>query len=212
MRTFLFLLIMCSCSGIKNPGQAYIASQKSVSSYKISLPEIKKDLLADANVPSTFLEKPFDLYAFRKKCGANSGIYSKKAYFCDPDRKGHYWYFFLFEPMYSEKWMTMITYKTPGPHYNDYQDPSEELIELNMLHNTPALPELSYINATKETVEKKFGKDHFMRDDKMIYAKNNKALIFYLAGDGVTAIRYLNMSYTITKTSELPKEMDLFGK
>jgi hypothetical protein len=179
----------------------------------------------------SFLLHPFDLYQFKlKKYGSNSsGAYFKNYHF-KPPIKGVGYSFFLFNPKevnyirdglemrhekvgyigrnkerlsFLEDGLIIKTFQPNDKYQHKYRNPNELLIEVEAKHNDFDLPELAFIGLSTKQVREKLGKETFMKNDCLVYTKDNFALILKISTNGIQWLRYIVLSKSLQIDSDL---------
>lgn len=193
--------------------------------------EILQDAQLLKSKTDSFLLYPFDLYQFKlKKNGSHSsGAYFKNYHF-KPPMMGVGYSFFLFEPKkvnyvsnglemrhekvgyigmnkerlsFLEDGLIIKTFQPNDKYHHKYQNPNEVLIEVEAKHNDFDLPELAFIGLSTNQVREKLGKETFMKNDCLVYTKDNIALILKMSADGIQWLRYIVLSKSLQIDSDL---------
>jgi hypothetical protein len=153
-----------------------------------------------------FLEKPFNLYNFKKKVGGtNSGGGRNEDYFAQPRKEGMYYRYFLFYSgngylgkrtkmiIKKESGFEITVYKELGKYQYKYLDPTEELLEVRARFNIKGLPELALVGLLSNTIIKKFGNPDILKNECFIYQNKNKALVLKIESGIVKWLKYVNL-------------------
>lgn len=167
-----------------------------------------------------FLDKPFDLYGFKKIKGANSTGGRNEEYYLKPDREGMYYRYFLFSGLQGylgsnkdrivrkEDGLEITVYKELGKYRHEYIDLTEELIEVRAKFNDLDLPELAFVGLDSNTIVNKLGQPDLVKSQCMVYQHNNKALILNVNNKRVEWLKYVNMK----KGIDISHENELFNE
>jgi hypothetical protein len=164
----------------------------------------------------SFLLKPFDVFAFKKKVGQfHSGSASRRSFYFKPTYRGMYYSFFLFSNLKGywgenkdlilskEKGLKITTYKPRGKYENQYLDPTEELIEVEARFNNFDLPELAFVGLDTTKVKNRLGEKSFFRENCFVYTYQNRALILGIKNGFVHWLRYVHMNAPLTKDTQV---------
>lgn len=210
----LFLILVSAC-GNEKP-KAVITQKSEIDSLtKQEEPQqVVKEIQPKRFNIDSFLQKPFDLYEFKKKKGgANSGGANVNNNYFKPKYKGFYYRFFLFggtgrcyfgkKTMAKVNGFKMITYKPFGEYEREYLDPKEELIYLRAFCNYKELPQLAFVGFDTTYAVNKLGNYTFKRKEWLIYTSNKKALVLKTKGSTVVELRYLYMNKTLQKEEDI---------
>lgn len=150
-----------------------------------------------------FLEKPFDLYEFKKKKGAsNSGGAYRKKYFYEPPYQGVYYSFFMFgknncfigrDTLRMENSLLITTCRPKGKLQDQYLNPDEELLYLEASCNDFDLPQLAFIGLDTSAVKDSFGAFAFKKQNYVVYTHQNNALILGISGHKIIWLKYVRL-------------------
>jgi len=227
MRNLIFILSLFLClqscqqkTKTESNQNLIDSSQKkdSVTTEKLVV-KLNQDVAANRDSINNFLDKPFDLYEFKKtKKMSNSGGGRNKDYYLKPDKEGMYYQYFLFSKLqgYSgtnkeriirrEDGLEINVYKELGKYQYEYIDPTEELIEVRAKFNDFDLPELAFVGIDSVAVVNKLGKPDLMKRNCMVYQHNNKALVLNLSNKRVKWLKYV----VLKKELDIDKNESLF--
>jgi len=150
-------------------------------SYK-KLETISRDSL------NKFLIKPFALFEFKKKKGmSNSGGVEAKKYYYKPNKKGMYYQYFFFSKLKGyigrnknnilrkKDGLIITVYKKLGKYQYEYNDPTEELIEVKAKFNDFDLPELAMVGLDSNIIIERFGHPDIFQTNNIVYQYENKS-------------------------------------
>lgn len=181
--------------------------------------KLNQDVAVNRDSINDFLDKPFELYEFKKtKKMSNSGGGKNKDYYLKPDKEGMYYRYFLFSRLQGylgtnkeriirrEDGLEINVYKEFGKYQYEYIDPTEELIEVRAKFNDFDLPELAFVGLDSVTVVNKLGKPDLMKRNCMVYQHNNKALVLNLSNKRVKWLKYV----VLKKELDVDKNESLF--
>ena len=168
--------------------------------------EVKLNVTINRDSINNFLNKPFDLINFKEATkGANSTSGEQEEYYMKPNKEGMYYKYFLFSKLQGyigtnknriilkEDGLEIIVYKELGKYQYEFNDPTEELIEIKAKFNNFDLPELAFVGLDSVSITKKLGKPDFYKKGCMVYQHNNNVLILKLAYKRVKWLKYTRM-------------------
>lgn len=193
--------------------------------------EIPHESLQLISTTDSFLMHPFDLYQFKlKKNGSHSSGAYFKGYHFKPTGKGVGYSFFLFTPKevnyvsgglemrhekvgyigtnkerlsFLEDGLIIKTFQPNDKYQHKYRNPNELLIEVEAKHNDFDLPELVFIGLSTNQVREILGKETFIKNDCLVYTKDNIALMLKISADGIKWLRYIVLSKPLQFDSDL---------
>lgn len=227
MRNLIFILSLFLCLQSCQQKTKTEENQYNVDSSlkKGSVANEKLEVKINQNIPvnrdsiNNFLDKPFDLYEFKKtKKMSNSGGGRNKEYYLKPDKEGMYYRYFLFSRLQGylgtnkeriirrEDGLEINVYKELGKYQYEYIDPTEELIEVRAKFNDFDLPELAFVGLDSITIVNKLGNPDLIKSNCLIYQHNNKALILNLSNKRVKWLKYV----VLKKGIDIEKNESLF--
>lgn len=155
------------------------------------------------NIPITqeklirFLENPIDLQEFKKKKTryVTTTVTNGKNYHFQPgiNNSIFYSYNFIVENSSPLRINEVIVFKY-GENKHTFSDKSEILIELKVLYIDADLGKANLVGLTQAALEKEFGSDYMILDDRIVFSNSNKILILQLENAKVKSYRYISLS------------------
>ncbi len=156
------------------------------------------------------LNKPFDLYAYKKKKKDSNSSMARETYFLKPG-KGVYWRFMLFRygngyfgsvpsnDLHMEDGIEIVTFQPPGKYQNKYTNPDEVLVQTVLRYNDIDLPELAFVGIDTNKVIKKLGPYVLKKNNCFVYFHNENILTIHTKNGITTWLKYTRINSKVTK-------------
>lgn len=186
-----------------------------VSSVKFDDVKRKDVELGKRDSLNQFLEMPFDLHAFKtKKKYSNSSAMGKQPYHWVPSKKGIYYSYMIFgigrgylgankQKLFQHDGLRIVVFKELGERQHIYDDPTEELLEVQASFNDLDLPELAFVGLPTTSISKRFGKEDFQHQNCWVYQYENKVLILNVDQGVVKWLKYVVLKHQVN-----PRDFD----
>lgn len=163
--------------------------------------------------------RPFDLKAYKKGNGANSGSRNGKPYLIKPDTVGTYYEYFWFYKLrarypvqQSFDGLIIGTY-IYGEEVGQYDKVDEELIYLKSKLEDPRLKhQLNLVGKSKVYLINQLGMNYLKFKDLIIYQYNRDLLILHISEDKIDWFNYVRTNLKLESGTDLPEELKYYSE